>query len=165
MSPETWEMDGGILYSTQELAEAFQKSGCQEITISGGEPFLQPEALAEFIRLAGDTGVIIYSGFTYEELLELPDAEPLLNVCDLLIDGQFVEELCDGKNMRGSSNQRAIMLTDRYQEVAAHFGTQSTKIEYFFHNDMTRMIGIPRPEWLARERDRSTNENSSGGKL
>ena len=152
MSPETWDMEGGTLCCTKDLVAAFIRSGCSEITISGGEPFLQAEALAEFIHQAGDPGTIVYTGFTYEELLSHSDAVPLLEACDMLIDGQFIEELCDGKNMRGSSNQRAILLTDRYQKTAETFGTESTKIEFFFHNDKTHMIGIPTPDWLARER-------------
>lgn len=152
MSPETWNMEEGVLCDTKSLAEEYLKSGCDAITISGGEPFLQTEPLSEFIKYAGRPGVIIYSGFTYEELLKRPDASCLLECCDLLIDGQFIEELRDGRNMRGSSNQRAILLTELYEEVANNFGTEQTKIEFFFHNDTTHMIGIPTTEWLEREK-------------
>lgn len=152
MSPETWNAEEGILYDTQKLAEDFLKSGCDAITISGGEPFLQAEALAEFIKYAGRPGVIIYTGFTYEELLKKADASCLLECCDLLIDGPFIKELQDGKNMRGSSNQRAVLLTKLYENAANSFGTERSRIEFFFHNDATRMIGIPTPEWLEREK-------------
>ncbi len=150
MSPETWNPEGGTLYETQELAEKFLKSGCDGITISGGEPFLQSEALAEWIHLCGDVGVIVYTGFLYEELQQRPDAAALLAVCDMLVDGPFVEELRDGKNLRGSSNQRAILLTERYRDVADSFGTKPTQIEFFLHDDVTHLIGIPSPEWLER---------------
>ena len=152
MSPETWDMKSGVLCDIKKLADDYFKSGCNGITISGGEPFLQSEALAEFIKLAGRPGVIVYTGFTYEELLERSDASYLLDTSDLLIDGQFIEKLRDGKNMRGSSNQRAILLTELYKDIAASFGTEQTKIEFFFHNDTTHMIGIPTPEWLEREK-------------
>ena len=150
MSPVTWDPEGGTLYDTATLAERFRKSGCSELTISGGEPFLQPEALAEFIRFAGNPGVIVYTGFLYEELLERPDAAALLKVCDMLVDGPFMEDLRDGKNLRGSSNQRAILLTDRYRDVAESFGTLPTKIEFFLHDHATHLIGIPTPEMLER---------------
>lgn len=152
MSPETWDNEGGMLCDTQKLAEEYLKSGCNAITISGGEPFLQTEALSEFIRYAGRPGVIIYTGFTYEELLERPDSSCLLECCDLLIDGPFIEELQDGRNMRGSSNQRAIILTELYEDVANSFGTERTRVEFFFYNDTTRIIGIPAPEWFEHEK-------------
>jgi len=150
MSPETWDPEGGMLYEAAELAEMFLRSGCDGITISGGEPFLQPEALAEFVRLSGNPGVIVYTGFLYEELLQRPDAAALLSVCDMIIDGPFMEELRDGKNLRGSSNQKAVLLTERYQKEAASFGTLPTKIEFFLHDDAAHIIGIPSEEWLER---------------
>ena len=150
MSPETWNPKGGTLYNTSELAEMFLHSGCDGITISGGEAFLQPDALAEVIRLSGNPGVIIYTGFLYEELLLRQDAAPLLAVCDLLIDGAFIQKLQDGKNLRGSSNQRALPLTDRYRETAASAGTMPAQIEFFLHDNVTRLVGIPSPEWLER---------------
>lgn len=157
MSPETWDLNGSILCDTKKLAENYIKSGCDEITISGGEPFLQPEGLADFIQLSGRSGVIIYTGFTYEELLKKPEVFVLLEQCDLLIDGQFIKKLCDGKNMRGSSNQRAFALTDMYKDTVSGFGTEPTRIEFFFYNDTTHMISIPTPEWLAREKANSND--------
>ncbi len=150
MSLGTWELSGGFEMEISALAEQFRRSGCAEVTISGGEPFLQAGALAEFLHSAGNPGVIVYTGFAYEELLEMPDASPLLEVCDLLIDGGFVQALCDGKGLRGSSNQRAIPLTERYRDLLADFGTAPCKVEFFSHQNAMRMVGIPTPEWLER---------------
>jgi len=150
MSPGTWELSGGFETEPAALADKFRSSGCAEVTISGGEPFLQSAALAAFLQLAGWPGVIVYTGFLYEELLEMPDASPLLGVCDLLIDGAFVQELCDGRALRGSSNQRAILLTERYRDLLADFGTSPCRVEFFSHQNAMRMVGIPTPEWLER---------------
>lgn len=49
------------------------------------------------------------SGYTYEEILENEKRTELLKLCDVLVDGRFVEELKDLKlKFRGSSNQRII---------------------------------------------------------
>ncbi len=97
------------------------------ITISGGEPFLQPEAVYELIKLAklDDLDVIVYSGYTYESLSHrgCKYTEQILKTADILIDGPFIQQL---KNLnllwRGSSNQRIIDLkeTNRLQEVVTH---------------------------------------------
>ena len=75
----------------------------------------QPEAfynLAEAIKERG-LNLIIYTGYTYEELQKLGASRPavrkLLELTDLLIDGRFVLEQRDLSLLfRGSRNQRVI---------------------------------------------------------
>ncbi len=51
----------------------------------------------------------IFSGYTYEEILKDQDKKKLLEECDVLVDGRFVEALKDlSLRFRGSSNQRII---------------------------------------------------------
>ena len=51
----------------------------------------------------------VYSGFTYEAILNDPDMRALLSVCDVLVDGPFLSQK-KGLNLphKGSSNQRII---------------------------------------------------------
>ncbi len=86
------------------------------ITLSGGEPFLQPKPLIEIAKEAKHIGLDVwsYSGFKIEELLNtnhplFKDRLNLLKYIDVLVDGKFEE---DKKNIalkfRGSDNQRVI---------------------------------------------------------
>ena len=91
----------------------------QGLTISGGEPFCQPEALLPLARGAREQGkdVTIYSGYTLEQLLEMAKDHPaildLLRACDILVDGPYVEQLRDlTLTFRGSSNQRILVLKE-----------------------------------------------------
>ncbi|MCD7809592.1 MAG: radical SAM protein [Erysipelotrichaceae bacterium] len=90
------------------------------ITISGGEPFLQAQALCELVQEVkkDNKGVIVYSGYTYQELKHMNDpyVESLLSMIDLLIDGPYIQSLDMGEAGRGSSNQNFIYLTDRYKD-------------------------------------------------
>lgn len=153
MSPFSQDLSGGYEEETDLLAENIVKSGCEGLTISGGEPFLQAEALVDLIekiRMKKDMGVIIYTGNTWEELKASEDkyVQELLVRCDLLVDGAYVEELNDGKNLRGSSNQRAIPLTPRYEKDAAGYGTEEAKVEIVVHEDKIRLIGVPSRQML-----------------
>ena len=155
MSPETREKSGGYLIDVGELAERVINSACDGLTISGGEPFLQAGELAEFIRLIRrkkDMGVIIYTGNTWEELKNSSDkrVQALLGECDLLIDGPYMEELHDGKNLRGSSNQRAIPLTKRYEKDALEYGTKEAQFEFIVREDSIRMVGVPKDSLLKK---------------
>ncbi len=148
MTPDSRPLDGGRLTDTHTLAQDVISSGRTGVTISGGEPFLQATALGELIseiRQQRDVGVIVYTGYTYEQLRQgIPDnAAKLLDLCDMIIDGEYIDELNDGKNHRGSSNQRAIPLTDRYAQFASEVGTRPAEVEFFYDEENLCMIGVP----------------------
>ena len=97
ISPEAQDPAGGEIRSVAALAEAILAvPDIEGVTISGGEPFLQAEALCSLIdriRARRDLGVIIYTGYVLEELQSgaVPHAEALLARTDLLVDGPYVE--------------------------------------------------------------------------
>ncbi len=107
--------------SVPELVEWItSQGGIEGITISGGEPFSQAEALSEIIdsvRERRDTGVMVYTGHVYEKLVKIADGGQLklLERIDLLIDGPYVMKRHADLLWRGSENQRLIFLTDRYK--------------------------------------------------
>lgn len=146
IAPDSHDMTKGTPVETGALAWEILLSRADGLTISGGEPFLQAPALAELVRTVQrkqDLGVIVYTGFTYEELLQMPQAQELLEQTDLLIDGPYIRELDDGLSLRGSSNQRVIPLTERYREALAYYGTRPREQEIFHHAGTTHYVGIP----------------------
>jgi anaerobic ribonucleoside-triphosphate reductase activating protein len=57
----------------------------------------------------------VYTGFTYEEILEMPPLYLSLPYIDVLIDGAYEDEKKEKSLLaRGSTNQRFHFLTDRY---------------------------------------------------
>lgn len=117
-NPETHSVEGGKLIGTSEIVKAYKNSGAAGITISGGEPFLQGEALAflgeEIHKLGGN--VITYTGYKHEELKKLQmenlSVMKLLHETDLLIDGPFILDARTlDKPFVGSANQKIISLS------------------------------------------------------
>ena len=115
-NPETHDFEGGTEVSVERLLEEFDKNPLLAgATFSGGEPMCQPEgfaALGRGIKERGKT-ITIYSGYTLEQLLRMAlkdkNIEELLRMCDLLIDGPFVQSKRDlTLQFRGSANQRLI---------------------------------------------------------
>jgi len=103
------------------------------ITISGGEPFLQAAALVELCSILRqhERGVIIFSGFTYQQLIEAnrPDWNALLAVTDLLIAGPFLQaEMCD-LALRGSRNQTLHFLSERYAAYREQLNDETQSVE------------------------------------
>lgn len=88
----------------------------------GGEPlcseniFLVDMIILEVKRAYPDIKIYLWTGYTYEELLERldePKVEKILNSIDYLIDGRFEIEKRDiSLPMRGSSNQRILNLKE-----------------------------------------------------
>ena len=115
-NPDTHALDGGYESDTENIIALFKKNPLLSgITLSGGEPFLQP---TPFAKLACDVkalglSVVAYSGFTIEELLKMSKKDNnitvLLQNIDTLVDGRFDAEKKDlNLKFRGSSNQRLI---------------------------------------------------------
>ena len=115
-NPETHDIDGGEEKATADIiAEMIKNPLTDGITLSGGEPFLQAAACAKLAHTAKTNGLNIwtYSGWTYEELLDMArsndDISELLKLTDVLVDGRFVQSLRTLElRFRGSSNQRLI---------------------------------------------------------
>ena len=83
------------------------------LTLSGGDPMYSASKITPFIKGLRQTNrnvtVWIYSGFTYEEILENSEMLELLSECDVLVDGRFVLEQRDMTlSYKGSRNQRII---------------------------------------------------------
>lgn len=96
----------------EEVTSCLNDDNIRGLSVLGGEPFDNLAGLKDFIgklREKTDKDIWIYSGYTYEELLEKDGAIDVLDKIDVLVDGRFVEELKDLKlKFRGSSNQRII---------------------------------------------------------
>jgi len=109
-NPHTHAFGGGELTDTGELAADIKKDPLLGgVTFSGGEPFEQAEAFAELAELLGDTHIICYTGYTFEELYAKPESRELLRRIDVLIDGRFdINQKSYDLKFKGSANQRVL---------------------------------------------------------
>lgn len=113
-----WLADGGEALPVANLAERLLSTGLP-VTITGGEPTDQADALAQLLRLLcaadPDLHIILYSGRIFEQLLERAEPAILeaLNLADVLVDGPYIVDLDHpGLQYRGSANQRVIGLPE-----------------------------------------------------
>jgi len=115
-NPETHDFNGGTEVSIEKILKAIDENPMLKgVTFSGGEPTCQAEGfltLAKAVKARG-LDITVFSGYTYEQLMQRAEEEPalarLLELTDLLIDGPFVKTKKDlTLQFRGSSNQRLI---------------------------------------------------------
>lgn len=119
-NPQMFAREGGTEWEAATLAARILAiPDLEGVSILGGEPFEQAEALAELTRAvrAGGRSVMIYTGYTLAELRARRDAatDAALSETDLLVDGRFDQALYETKRRWiGSSNQTLHFLSDRY---------------------------------------------------
>lgn len=113
-NPQTHDPEGGSWADTEDiLAAAAENPLLDGITLSGGDPFMQPVpclALAEGAHKIG-LNVWTYTGYTWEALWEenAPEKIALLKETDVLVDGPFLlAERSLELRFCGSRNQRLI---------------------------------------------------------
>lgn len=120
-NPQTHDFNAGSWVDIADLFEEICENPLLKgVTFSGGEPFCQPEPLVELAKQihARNLDVTVFTGYTYEELLDRHDSftDALLSETDILIDGRF---LLDQKDLtlsfKGSRNQRIIDMNQTRQ--------------------------------------------------
>ena len=122
-NPQTHDFSLGKEIETDILVQKMLKNPLLEgITLSGGEPFCQAEALYNLANHLKQMGkhLMCYTGYTFEELINKNDkyTNLLLSKLDLLVDGKFEQ---DKKSLdlkfRGSSNQRILDIQKSLMEA------------------------------------------------
>lgn len=112
----THDFEGGYDCEIEKIIKAIDENPLLDgVTFSGGEPACQPKAflaLAEEIKKR-DLNILMYSGYTYEELKNMAEKDAslngLLHSIDILIDGRYDYTQRDlTLSFRGSKNQRSI---------------------------------------------------------
>lgn len=115
---ETWDYNYGKPWteeSKKEFLSLLNNDRIKRVSILGGEPMADDNVeeilslLREIDEKYPDKYVWLYSGYTYEQLIENKIKKDCLRLVDYLVDGLYVHELRDMKlKYRGSSNQRVI---------------------------------------------------------
>lgn len=148
VTPEGRDIDGGTIAETDSLvADIASRHDIDGITVSGGEPMLQSDALARLLegvaRLRPELTVVVFTGFRIEELTADPAACRVLEQIDLLVDGRYVESLNDGRGLRGSSNQRLHFLTPRLEAWRDELERGPRRVDVSISRSMADITGIP----------------------
>lgn len=114
-NPSTHSFDGGHIVDTDEIYDKIMSCKMiKGVTFSGGEPFCQVKPLLELarkIRANTKLDLIIYTGFTFEQLMAMKDddVKELVSLAKFIVDGKFELDKRDLTLLyRGSSNQRLL---------------------------------------------------------
>ncbi len=118
-NPETHAMRAGEIWPVEDLAERIlsDKDRLEGLTLSGGEPLYQHRAIArllEIVKAQSDLSVLVFSGYTWDEMQALKGIDNFLRHVDVLLAGRYDASQRVAQNLIGSSNKTVHFLSDRY---------------------------------------------------
>ena len=112
-NPQSWDINNGTMVEVDNLVREIESYGNKKVTITGGDPYYQPEALILLLAKlkVKDYNIWVYTGYRYEDLRVSSDSKGYsLRFIDGLVDGPFIQELRDTNlRFRGSSNQKIYL--------------------------------------------------------
>lgn len=128
---ETWDFHYGREFTdttTEEILDALKPSYIAGLSILGGEPFehINQQGLLPLLRKVKKTypqkNIWCYTGYLYDRDIigemchKWEETREFLSYIDILIDGEFIEELKQANLLfRGSANQRSILVQESLQ--------------------------------------------------
>lgn len=140
-NPKTHEAVGGKVVDTAVLAQQLltQSEAIDGVTISGGEPTEQPEAIIDLLKRlkASRLSRMMFSGRTVQYIQAMSHGSAILAELDVLIAGPFMQSVPSSLPLLGSENQKIHFLSDRHNP--AEF-TQMPRMEVIIHKDGTRTV-------------------------
>jgi anaerobic ribonucleoside-triphosphate reductase activating protein len=118
-NPHTHTTQGGQWVTVDQLFRQIRalQGEIEGVTISGGEPLQQLPALLHLLqrlRRESELSILLFSGYTWEEIERMPQGKDLFAILDVLIAGRYLQAQPGGSGLFGSSNQRAYFLSSRY---------------------------------------------------
>ena len=151
-NPELWDTQEKYK-TTLEVFENLLDKICSThsvdgFTLTGGDPFAQPEALEEILPVLSNISndILVYTGFQYEELKTLYPKQ--LSQIGVLIDGPYIEERNIGIPLCGSDNQQIIILNPALTETyATYLRDARNTIQDFTTMDGVISVGIHNPDY------------------
>jgi anaerobic ribonucleoside-triphosphate reductase activating protein len=157
VSMDTWVEDQHVTTLDEVKKGLLPFLASDGVTITGGEPFDQPEALLALLRWlrnvhSGD--LFVYSGYTYEALQQYLAA--FNGLIDAVMTDPFRQDVDQTLALRGSDNQRLFLLTERGRQRFAPFERQRNKedlaldIMFDDHTGESFLAGIPARDDLKR---------------
>jgi len=145
-NPETWSHRPNKILSPYQIFELIKNyNDIDGVTISGGDPFEQEDELMSLLFLLHgkryNKGVIVFSGFTKEQIEQNTIRKKCLEYIDVLIDGLYIDSLNSSVDLRGSANQKFYFFSDKIKEEELKFDHE---IEISNSNDSIILTGFPK---------------------
>lgn len=152
-NPELWQMQKKYETTAEHILEIVRSvaasSPIDGFTITGGDPFLQKDALRILLPKLAEISedILVYTGFDYEEI-NTGENRDILDFITVLIDGKYIEERNNNCFLRGSDNQRIHILQKNLEKFYLNYLSSGwNQIQNFRTSDGFISVGIHNPDY------------------
>ena len=161
ISTDTWPNDPQKRIEIEALYPLLSEwlPDADGVTISGGEPFEQPEALLALLQffskksqqqIAKPFSVFVYSGYSLDKLQPQLEVFKEQGLIDAIMTDPFEESQAQTKPLRGSDNQHLSIFTLLGQQHFGRYGNEShpqasvdKTLDMMSSDDQVWLAGVP----------------------
>lgn len=109
-NPHSWSFSQGVEMTIDEVLNIIKQED-YDVTLSGGDPLYQPEFVKVLCKKIKELSysVWLYTGFTWDEIVNSPRLLDTINDIQVIVDGPFILSRRNlNLRFRGSENQKII---------------------------------------------------------
>ncbi|NLF96383.1 MAG: radical SAM protein [Candidatus Riflebacteria bacterium] len=146
-NPEMHDPAAGIEMAPEDLADAIVHARAEGLTLLGGEPLDQSDELRQLLlhlRNLYYQDIIMFTGYTWEQVNAERERASVAELCDLVIAGPFETASAPGRRRWiGSDNQTLHCITGRYLELVADWPRFVKEVEIVIGDNEMLINGTP----------------------
>lgn len=120
-NPETHSFKTDGFYDVVEVFRWIQNTqGIEGLTVTGGEPLEQADQILELLTLVRkktDLSILLFTGFSFEEVEQMPCFKRLQSVIDVMIAGRYIARNPQPSSFARSANKTIHYFSSRYGEA------------------------------------------------
>lgn len=151
-NPELWTQSNDQYISAEGIKTLINSVAFNNridgFSLTGGDPFFQPEALKELLPflLTISEDILVYTGYDFNYVSE--KYSDIINNIAVLIDGKYIEKQNYGSVLKGSDNQKIILLKEKYiDSYEQYLKEKQSHIQNFYTDNGIVSVGIHRADY------------------
>lgn len=146
-NPNMQTEDAGYHLDVNDLADRVIAADADGLTLLGGEPLDQAGELVSLLqqlKKAYEKGIILFTGYTWEQVQANELTRLVVSLCDLIIAGPFMAgQASESRRWIGSDNQTVHFITPYFADLQKSWPKNRREIEIILRDGVIMVNGTP----------------------
>ncbi|MBF0406379.1 MAG: radical SAM protein [Candidatus Riflebacteria bacterium] len=148
-NPQMFNADARDFISVTELASRIAEAATRTdgLSLLGGEPLDQAFeliSLLQNLRNFYKKGIILFTGYTWQQIQANSEKMQAVGLCDLIIAGPYIAaHASESRRWIGSDNQTLHFITEYYADLQREWPLNKREIEIILRDGLILLNGTP----------------------